>query len=64
MQLISFVGITLTVTNALNLTEQEQGELCVSVSGNEQPRERSAEVAFAVVQFGSMYTGIIIIIII
>ena len=51
-----YVGVDLAVPEAIELTEGEMSQLCVSVSEGQLAHERSIDLDFSVM-FGSMYTG-------
>ena len=50
-------GVNLTVTEAIELTEGEMSQLCVSIIEGQPDHERNIELSFSVL-VGSMYTGI------
>ena len=50
------VGVNLTVTETIDLTEGEMSQLCVSVDEGQLAHERDIYLDFSVM-VGSMYTG-------
>ena len=54
--LYNYAGVDLAVTEAIELTEGEMSQLCVSVSEGQPTRERNIDLDFSVM-FGNMYTG-------
>ena len=54
--IILYAGVDLAVPEAIELTEGEMSQLCVSVSEGQPDHERNIDLDFSVT-FGNMYTG-------
>ena len=50
-------GVNLTVMEAIELTEGEMSQLCVSIIEGQPDHERNIELSFSVL-VGNLYTGI------
>ena len=57
-----YAGVNLSVTDAIDLTEGEMSQLCVSVDEGQLAHERDIDLDFSVM-VGSMYTGAKLIIV-